>query len=585
MERTMAGKIIFTGESDLPLSPISSGGMSWNRTGTWRYIRPKYEDKTPPCNAACPAGVDIVGFIRLVGEGKYEDAWNLIREESPFPGVCGRVCFHPCESHCNRADYDEAMAINALERFVADRALDLEPKLPVRATKEERVAIVGSGPSGLSCAYHLARMGYQATVFEALPQPGGILRAGIPSYRLPRDILDREIAGIQAYGVEIKANARLGGDLSFQDLEEYEAIFLATGAHISRKLNIPGEDLEGVISGLDLLRDINLEKEVRIGGRVAVIGGGNTAVDAGRAVLRLGGIPLILYRRSRDEMPAFDEEVSEAVEEGVEIRYLTGPTEIIGHKGRVAQLGCIKMELGEEDETGRRSPVPIPRSNFTVEVDTVIVAIGEEPDLTFLPEDIRVEHKMVSTDNGARTSREDVFAGGDMAHVHRTVAHAIGFGKRAAISIDCLINKRDVNSLLQGIRVGENGTLSMAKYLSEVARRRAHHVVTFEELNVAYFEHGERNERAKLAVPERVRDFREISTGLTEQGALREAERCFSCGLCNECENCYIFCPDLSVIMDGGTVKYRINYDYCKGCGICIAECPRNALSMEKEAK
>ena len=581
----MAGKIIFKGESDLPLSPISSGDMSWNRTGTWRYIRPKYEDKTPPCNAACPAGVDIVGFIRLVGEGKYEDAWNLIREESPFPGVCGRVCFYPCESHCNRADYDETMAINALERFVADRALDLEPKLPVRATKEERVAIVGSGPSGLSCAYHLARMGYQATVFEALPQPGGILRTGIPSYRLPRGVLDREIAGIQAYGVEIKTNARLGGDLSFEDLEEYEAIFLATGAHVSRKLNIPGEDLEGVISGLDLLRDINLGKAVRIEGRVAVLGGGNTAVDAARAVLRLGGIPLILYRRSRDEMPAFDEEVSEALEEGIEIRYLTGPTEIIGRKGRVAQLGCINMELGGEDETGRRSPVPIPHSNFTMEVDTVIVAIGEEPDLRFLPEDIRVEGKMVSTDNGARTSREGVFAGGDMAHIHRTVAHAIGFGKRAAISIDCLINKRDVNSLLQGIRVGENGTLSIGKYLSEVARRRSHHVVAFEELNAIYFEHGERNERAKLAVPERVRDFREISMDLTEQGALREAERCFSCGLCNECENCYIFCPDLSVIMDGGEVKYRINYDYCKGCGICIAECPRNALSVEKEAR
>ena len=581
----MAGKIIFKGESDLPLSPISSGDMSWNRTGTWRYIRPKYEDKTPPCNAACPAGVDIVGFIRLVGEGKYEDAWNLIREESPFPGVCGRVCFYPCESHCNRADYDETMAINALERFVADRALDLEPKLPVRATKEERVAIVGSGPSGLSCAYHLARMGYQATVFEALPQPGGILRAGIPSYRLPRGVLDREIAGIQAYGVEIKTNARLGGDLSFEDLEEYEAIFLATGAHVSRKLNIPGEDLEGVISGLDLLRDINLGKAVRIEGRVAVLGGGNTAVDAARAVLRLGGIPLILYRRSRDEMPAFDEEVSEALEEGIEIRYLTGPTEIIGRKGRVAQLGCINMELGGEDETGRRSPVPIPHSNFTMEVDTVIVAIGEEPDLRFLPEDIRVEGKMVSTDNGARTSREGVFAGGDMAHIHRTVAHAIGFGKRAAISIDCLINKRDVNSLLQGIRVGENGTLSIGKYLSEVARRRSHHVVAFEELNAIYFEHGERNERAKLAVPERVRDFREISMDLTEQGALREAGRCFSCGLCNECENCYIFCPDLSVIMDGGEVKYRINYDYCKGCGICIAECPRNALSVEKEAR
>ena len=581
----MAGKIIFKGESDLPLFPISSGDMSWNRTGTWRYIRPKYEDKTPPCNAACPAGVDIPVFIGLVAEGKYEEAWNIIREENPLPGVCGRVCFHPCESLCNRAHYDETLAINALERFVADRALDLESRVPIREARKERVAIVGSGPSGLSCAYHVARMGYQVTVFEALPQPGGILRMGIPSYRLPKDILDKEIADIQAYGVEIKTNARLGGDLSFGGLEEYEAVFLATGAHISRKLNIPGEDLEGAVSGLDLLRDINLGKKVRIGGRVAVIGGGNTAVDVARAVLRLGGKPIILYRRSRDEMPAFDEEVSGTLEEGIEIRYLTGPTEIIGQKGRVIELECTEMELGEEDETGRRRPVPIPDSHFTIPVDAVIAAIGEEPDLTFLPEGIRVEGKIVSTDNGARTSRKGIFAGGDMAHLYRTVAHAIGFGKRAAISIDCSIRKKNVDSLLQGIRVGEDGTLSIAKYLSEVARRRADHVVAFEELNVAYFEHGERNERTTLAVPERVRDFREISTGLTEQGALKEASRCFSCGLCNECENCYVFCPDLSVIIDSGAVKYRINYDYCKGCGICIAECPRNALSVEKEAR
>ncbi len=581
----MAGRIIFKGESEMPFFPVSSSDMGWNRTGTWRYIRPKYEDKTPPCNAACPAGVDIAGFIGLVGEGNYEEAWRVIREENPFPGVCGRVCFHPCESHCNRAHYDETMAINALERFVGDQCLALEPGSPKRGGRKERVAVVGSGPSGLSCAYHLARMGYHITVFEALPQPGGILRVGIPPYRLPKDILDKEIADIQTYGVDIKTNARLGGDLSFEDLEEYEAIFLATGAHVSRKLNIPGEDLEGVVSGLDLLRDINLGKNIHIGRKVAVIGGGNTALDAARSVLRLGGNSIILYRRSRDEMPAFEEEVSEALEEGIEIQYLVGPAEIIGHNGRVTQLECVKMELGGEDETGRRRPVPIPHSHFTIATDSIVVAIGEEPDLAFLPEDIRVDGRMVSTDNGAGTSREGVFAGGDMAHLHRTVAHAIGFGKRAAISIDCFIGKRDVNGLLQGTRVGENGTLSMAKYLSEIARRRAPHVVAFEELNLAYFEHAGRNERAKLPVPERVGDFREVSAGLTEQGALKEAGRCFSCGVCNGCENCYIFCPDLSVIMDAGLVKYRINYDYCKGCGICIAECPRNALSVEKEAK
>jgi NADPH-dependent glutamate synthase beta subunit-like oxidoreductase len=581
----MAGKIIYNRESEMPFAPISSGDMTWNRTGTWRYIRPKYEDKTPPCNAACPAGVDIPVFIGLVGEGRYDEAWNVIREENPFPGVCGRVCFHPCESHCNRADYDEAIGINAMERFVADHAPPPAPGSPIGGRRKERMAVVGAGPSGLSCTYHLARMGYQVTVFEALPQPGGILRMGIPSYRLPKDILDKEIANIQAYGVDIKTNTRLGGDLSFEDLRDYEAVFLAVGAHVSRKLNIPGEDLEGVGPGLDLLKDINLGKAVRIGKRVAVIGGGNTALDVARAVLRLGGKPMILYRRSREEMPAFGEEISEASEEGIEVQYLTGPTEIIGHGGRASHLGCIKMELGAEDETGRRRPVPIPDSNFTIDVDNVIVAVGEEPDLTFLPDDIRVENTMVSVDQGARTSRGDVFAGGDMAHIHRTVAHAIGFGKRAAISIDCLVRKRDVGSLFQGIRVGENGTLSMAKYVSEIARRRSNHVVAFDELNLDYFEHAERNERVKLPAPERVRDFREVREGLSEQQALKEAERCFSCGVCDGCENCYVFCPDLSVIMDEGVVKYRINYDYCKGCGICIAECPRNALSVEKEAK
>jgi len=581
----MAPKISYKRESEMPLFPVSSGDMTWNRTGTWRYIRPKYEDKTPPCNAACPAGVDIPMFIGLVGEGRYDEAWNVIRQENPFPGVCGRVCFHPCESHCNRAEYDEAIAINAMERFVADQAPPVKPESPSEGMRKERVAVIGAGPSGLSCAYHLARMGYGATVFEALPQPGGILRTGIPSYRLPEDVLDKEIADIQAYGVEIKTNTRLGGDLSFEDLQEYEAIFIATGAHVSRKLNIPGEDLEGVGSGLDLLRDINMGKAVRMGKQVAVIGGGNTALDAARAVLRMGGTPFILYRRSRDEMPAFHEEISEALEEGIEIRYLTGPTRILGHKGQVTQLECIRMELGAEDETGRRRPVPIRGSSFTIEADGVVVAVGEEPDLGFLPADIRVEAKLVTTDNGARTSRKDVFAGGDVVHLDRTVAHAIGSGKRAAISIDCLMRDTGFSTVLGEIRVGEGGTLSVTKYLSDIARMRSHHVVAFDELNLDYFEHAERNERLKLPAPERARDFKEVSSGLTEQQALKEAGRCFSCGVCNGCENCYIFCPDLSVITDEGLLRYRINYDYCKGCGICIAECPRNALSVEKEAK
>src|SRR4030043_781960 len=323
----MSNQIPFKGASEMPEISISLGHMDWNKTGAWRTQRPFYEDKTAPCNAACPAGNDIVSFIQKINQGDVEGAWSLIQEENPFPGVCGRGCFHPCESKCNRGRFDEPIAIHALERFVADLASQRSRKIEKISTREkEKIAVIGSGPAGMSCAYHLAKLHYHVTVFESFPLTGGLLRIGIPSYRLPKEVLDREISQIEALGVEIRTGVSMGEDLKIENLKDYHAIFIATGAHRRRSLQIPGEKGRSVFSGLDLLKRINLDEKIKVGERVAIIGGGNTAIDVARSVIRLGKRVTILYRRSKEEMPAFEDEIVEAIEEGVEIRYLINPT-------------------------------------------------------------------------------------------------------------------------------------------------------------------------------------------------------------------------------------------------------------------
>src|SRR4030042_1674215 len=313
----MTKQLVFKGASEMPMISISLGHMDWNKTGAWRAQRPFYEDKTTPCSAACPVGNDIVAFIQKITQGDFEGAWNLIKEENPFPGICGRVCFHPCESSCNRRDYDEPIAIHALERFVSDVVSNLNKKIEkVPGVKKEKIAIIGSGPAGMSCAYPLARLQYDVTVFESSSLAGGMLRRGIPSYRLPTNVLDREISNIEALGVEIRTGILFGEDLKLDGLKDYQAIFIATGAHRGRGLHVPGEKERGVFSGLDLLRKINLGKKVKLGDRMAIIGGGNTAIDVARSVIRMGKKATILYRRSKEEMPAFGEEIAEAVEEG-----------------------------------------------------------------------------------------------------------------------------------------------------------------------------------------------------------------------------------------------------------------------------
>ena len=569
----------------MPMISVSFGNMEWNKTGAWRAQRPFYEDKTPPCSAACPVGNDIVAFIQKIAEEDFEGAWKLIKEENPFPGICGRVCFHPCEPKCNRGAYDEPIAIHALERFVSDYASTLNKKIErVPGARKGRIAVIGSGPAGLSCVYHLARLRYDVTVFESSPSAGGMLRMGIPSYRLPRGVLDREISEIQALGVEIRTGVPFGEKLELDDLRDYRATFVATGAHQGRGLNIPGERGRSVLNGLDLLRKVNLGHRAKLGDKVAIIGGGNTAIDVARSVIRLGKKATILYRRSKEEMPAFEEEILEALEEGVKIRYLVNPIRI-QQKDGIKRLECVRMELGEKDERGRRRPVPIPNSNVIVEADTVIIAAGEEIEVSFLPKGIEKKDGVVLTQRDGNTGIKGIFAGGDLTSNQRTVAHAIGSGKKAAVAIDCYLQGKDAEEAIRQVLIGEGPSLSIFRHLHAGERSMNPHVVAFEELNTDYFEISKRNEEYKDPAKKRIKGFGEVTSTFAESTALEEAERCFSCGTCNGCENCYTFCPDASIMRTEEFLAHQVDYDFCKGCGICFSECPRGAISLKEETR
>ncbi len=532
--------------------PISLSDTLHNKTGSWRTFRPVHRNKLPPCNKACPTGENIQKYIYLILEKKYEEAYREIKKDNPFPSITGRVCPHPCESECNRGKFDESIAIHHIERFLGDYGLELKDKWEIEE-KKEKIAIIGSGPAGLACAYHLRKKGYNIKIFEAENEIGGMLRIGIPDYRLPKDILKREIKKLEEMGIEMETGVRINNPYDL--LEKYDSIFIATGAHISRKMGIPGEDLDGVISGLEFLRKINLGEKVKIGKKVAVIGGGNTAVDAARCAMRLGAEAKILYRRSRNEMPAIESEVEEAEKEGIKIEFLTAPVKVIGENHRVSALECIRMELGEPDESGRRRPIPIKGSEFTLDFDTIISAIGEKVDLNLF-EKIETTSWGVKIDKFGRTSEKKIFAGGDCVTGPATVVEALGAGKRAAVAIDCFLKGEPLPDF------------------------KDEEPVPFEKINLDYFKKKKRKEPDKIDINKRINSFNEVWLKFNEKDLLEEAERCFSCGVCNRCDNCWVFCPDLSIIRNE---EYSVNYDYCKGCGICARECPRYVITMEEE--
>jgi 2-oxoacid:acceptor oxidoreductase delta subunit (pyruvate/2-ketoisovalerate family) len=581
----MKEKITFKRLQDVPSVAISLGTMLWNKTGTWRYLKPKYTIKTPPCNEACPAGNDIEGFMVLVREGKLREAWELIKEENPFPGVCGRVCFHPCEASCNRREYDEALSIQAIERHIADSHLTAKKeKHHSKLRRKEKLAVIGSGPSGLTCAYHLARMGYGVTVFESHSSPGGILRIGIPEYRLPRSTLDHEISGIESLGVEIKTNTCVGKDLPFEDLSKYQAIFIATGAHRSRSLNIEGERLEGVLSGLEFLKRIHIGEKVSLGKRIVVIGGGNVAVDVARSAWRLGAEKIqMVCLESREQMPAFPEEIAGTEAEGIEIFPSAMPLRIMADGGSGKKVEFIKANLGEPKPDGSLNPIPIPGTEFYLEADSVIRAIGEVPDLSFLPQEVSIKKGLIEVGEMGFVHTKGYFAGGDAINPYHTVAGAIGSGKRAALAIHEYLQGGWLKEKFRLIQVGEKGTISMKKYFHPLEGEANPPVVPFKDIKTEYFEHHLRISIPQLSLDDRRGGFREIQPGLKKEEAQEEAGRCFNCGVCNGCDNCWIYCPDMAVKRKKD--RYEIDYDYCKGCGICFEECPRSAILFEEEGR
>jgi len=476
----------------------------------------------PPCRVACPAGVNAQGYVALISQGKFKEALEVLRRTMPFAGVCGRVCTHPCEKDCERGKVDQPIAIRALKRFMADYELKAgrEKATPVEMTKEEKIAIVGSGPAGLACAYDLVRQGYPVTVFESAPEAGGLLRYGIPEYRLPKEVINNEISYIQELGVEIKTDTPVR-DLTKIFNEGYKAVFMGTGAGISQKMGIPGEDTLGVLHALDFLRQVNFGVKVSLGNKVAIVGGGNAAVDAARIAQRLGVKEItVVYRRGRAEMPAIPSEIEEMEREGVKIKFLATPVKVLSKDNKVMGIQCIRMELGTPDASGRRRPVPIKGSEFTIDVDNVIMAIGQGVDKATLPEGLDYTNwETLSVDPiTLQTNIDGVFAGGDAVSGPADVIAAVAAGKEAAISIDRYLSGQDL----------KEGRPEVREKVKDVPKEG---VVEKERVVMPTLDLGKR-----------VGSFAEVELGFDEKTAIEEAKRCLNCAVCSECRECEKVC-------------------------------------------
>jgi len=535
----------------ITLDPASSLA---NHTGNWRTMRPIYVDHLPPCNQGCPAGENIQGWLYEAEEGKYEQAWRKIMEDNPFPAIHGRVCYHPCETVCNRGQLDEAVSIHAVERFLGDYAIEQGWQVETGVATGKQVLIIGAGPSGLSAAYHLSRMGHAVTIYEAGPKLGGMMRFGIPQYRLPRNIVDAEIGRIEAMGVSIQLN-RTVDNLEMAIKEgKFDAVFLAIGAHLGKRVDIPGPDTGRIIDALGFLKGMEGKEIPKIGRRVVVYGGGDTAIDAARTAKRLGAEEtLLIYRRDREHMPAHDFEVEEALEEGVLTRWLNMIRQVDGNAITVEEM--ILDDKGYPQPTGRIE---------TLEADTVILALGQEVDTGFLQDVPGLEISpdgVIQVDNRMMTGRLGVFAGGDMVPAERTVTVATGHGKKAA---------RHIDAYLRGYDYVKSAPNSLA---------------TFDRLNTWYYTDADKSRQPYLDLARRRASFEEVVGGLDKDTALLEARRCLSCGNCFECDTCYGVCPDNAIIKLGPGQRYEVNYDYCKGCGVCAEECPCGAIDMVKEVR
>jgi NADPH-dependent glutamate synthase beta subunit-like oxidoreductase len=532
---------------------LDIGTSRANKTGSWRTERAVYTNRMPPCNDACPAGENVQAWLyeAEAGGAGYERAWRAIMEDNPFPAVMGRVCYHPCETACNRGQLDEAVGINSVERFVGDEAIRQGWTVSVEAPPSgKEVLVVGAGPSGLSAAYHLALRGHAVTIKEAGPMAGGMMRFGIPRYRLSRDVLDAEVQRILDLGVTLELDTRVSDlDAVRQD---YDAVFLAVGAQLGRRAYIPAGSAAHVLDAVSMLRDLEAGEKPLLGRRVAVYGGGNTAMDAARTARRLGASEaIVVYRRTQDRMPAHESELREAEDEGVLFKWLTTIKQV--------DSGRLVVERMELDESGFPQPTGEVEE---LDADSLVLALGQETDLTLLDgvPGLVVEDGVVAVGGDMMTGCSGVFAGGDMVPFERSVTVAVGHGKRAARHIDAWLSDM----------------------VPEPVARPA--LATFDTLNTWYYSDAPRAHRPVLDRARRESSFDEVVLGHDETTALMEARRCLSCGNCFECDNCYGVCPDNAVIkLDEPGGRYLIDLDYCKGCGLCVAECPSGAIQMVPE--
>jgi formate dehydrogenase (NADP+) beta subunit len=519
-----------------------------------RTMRPLYVDRLPPCNHACPAGENIQAWLSEAQAGRYRRAWEIIVRDNPLPAVHGRVCYHPCEDACNRREIDDPVSIHAVERFLGDQALSEGWTIPVVEQRSgRRVLVIGAGPSGLSAAWHLTLRGHSVVVYDAGPLAGGMMHFGIPKYRLPREVLDREIGRIAGMGVRIELNHKVTDLAADKAAGGFDAVFLAIGAHLSKRQEIPARDAGKIYDALDFLKDVERGTEPRLGRRVAIYGGGNTAMDAARTARRLGAEPLIIYRRTRGEMPAHAFEADEALEEGVKIHWLRTIKEIDG--------SSLRVEVMRLDE----NRFPQPTGEFEMlHADSLILALGQDTDTAFLKKMPGLNFKddgTVIVGPDMQTDCSGVFAGGDMVPYARTVTTAIGHGKKAA---------RHIDAFLRGAT------------LTPPAR---HEAVTFDMLRIWYHAEARKRGQSTIDLTLRQQSFDEVVGGLDQDAARFEAQRCLSCGNCFECDGCYSACPEQAVRKLGPGLRYEYDLNRCTGCAMCYDQCPCGAITMVPEPR
>jgi NADPH-dependent glutamate synthase beta subunit-like oxidoreductase len=532
---------------------LDPGSSLANKTGSWREERPVYVHRLPPCNHACPAGENIQQWLYHAESGDYEAAWRELVKDNPLPAVMGRVCYHPCETACNRAEVDDAVGIHGVERFLGDEAIRQGWQLALDAKPTgKRVLIVGAGPSGLSAAYHLARRGHEVTIREAGPMAGGMMRFGIPTYRLPRDVLEAEVKRILGLGVKLQLNTKVTNILEEMRDGSFDAAFLAVGAHIGKRAYIPAGEAAHILDAVTLLASMEGEERPLLGRRVVVYGGGNTAMDVARTAKRLGANEaIVVYRRTRERMPAHDFEVQEALEEGVMMKWLSTIKQ--------AEEGKLVLEKMKLDETGFPQPTG---ETEELQADSLVLALGQEADLSLLDgvPGLEIEDGVVQVDQRMMTGHEGIFAGGDMVPAERTVTVGVGHGKQAARNIDAWL------------------------CASEYMHSPEPEIASLDMLNTWYYTDAPKTVAPQLDVIRRQSTFAEVTQGLEEANALFEARRCLSCGNCFGCDNCYGVCPDNAVLKVDEADGYTFDLDYCKGCGICVTECPCGAIEMVPES-